>query len=138
MDRKWGKRLTDVKVIPDVSLDVDHRLLIAVFKSNIRQAKAERPITRIKHWKLQNKEKGKEFRNMVQLKLPNGEIGKLAEEWSSFKNSLVETAEEICGRSSGKKREKPQVGETKTPLKQYEQKARHGGNGGKARTHMIQ
>jgi hypothetical protein len=40
------------------------------------------------------------------MKVPTGEIKDVETEWERFKGSLVEAAEEVCGRKKGKKKHK--------------------------------
>lgn len=108
VDKVWGEKLIDVKVVPSVNMEGDHRLLVGTFKwfRSSKKLKGETTFTRIKVWKLQQKEELEKFQMMVRKKLPKNEIGTVEAEWENFKKVLVGSAEEVCGRTRGKKKEK--------------------------------
>lgn len=107
VDRDWGKYLTDVKVIPSVSMDGDHRLLVAQWKGKGREkTKEQRRQNRIKEWGLKDNMKAEEFKRLIVEKMPRNEMGSVEEEWRLFKETLVKSAEKVCGRTSRKRKDK--------------------------------
>lgn len=93
-------KITDVKVIPSVSLQSDHRLLVASFKFNKLKALRETRDRKIKVWKLKDEVKSKVFEKIIRQNIPNTDAGTVEEEWYQYKKCMTEAAEKICGRTS--------------------------------------
>ena len=110
--RKEDKRLVmDCKVIPSEPVVAQHKLLVADLrmKRGSKRRKEERK-RKIKVWELKG-EKKMEFKNKVEETLreeyrTNGLPETVEKEWKVMKDVLVTKATEICGKTSGKPREK--------------------------------
>ena len=87
-------KLTNVKVIPSVNFDSDHRLLVGDFKKIQDRKFAIRKLSKIKDWKLEDEVK-EMFSNMIKKE----EIGMIETEWKQFEDSLVKSAG-ACGRNT--------------------------------------
>ena len=89
----------DVKVIPSVSLDSDHRLLIAKIKLKKPVKSKTTKRKRLKIEELQIIENVDRFTREVQLRKPQDDRGERAveEEWREFKVSITEIAETVLG-----------------------------------------
>ncbi|XP_039283900.1 uncharacterized protein LOC120351281 [Nilaparvata lugens] len=110
VDREWGRNLTNVKVIPSVSMDGDHRLLVAQWKCNeMERPKQQKRQCRIREWKLKERDRAEEYRRLIAIEMPRSENGEVEEEWMQFKRALVNTAEKVCDRTSGKIKDKEPV-----------------------------
>ena len=98
----------DCKVIPNESVVVQHKILVADLRSRPRKRRrtTERK-RRIKAWELKNAKKI-EFKNRVEKvleeKYGNGMPEPVEEIWGDIKEILVTTAMEVCGRTNGKPR----------------------------------
>jgi hypothetical protein len=102
MTRNLWTVLTDIKVIPSESLG-DHRLLVADFR-NKRKGTNHLSGEKIKAWKLKEQQTKENYIEILKKKVPRDEIKDVETEWERFKGSLVEAAEEVCGRKKGKKK----------------------------------
>ncbi|KAL1446149.1 hypothetical protein WDU94_012366 [Cyamophila willieti] len=96
--------LCDTKVIPSVSLGSDHRLLVSTFRFRKLTEKKTNQLRKIKSWKLKEKENVEKFQSIIRNNIPTSELRSVEEEWQDYKNCLVSAAEEVCGRTSGKRR----------------------------------
>ncbi|KAL1447116.1 hypothetical protein WDU94_005460 [Cyamophila willieti] len=101
--RQW---LLDVKVIPSVSMGGDHRLLISTIIIKKPHKVVLTQEKKIKAWKLKDSNVAEQYRNRIQENIPNTDTTSVEEEWKLFKKVIIEAAEKVCGRSSGKKRTK--------------------------------
>ena len=75
---------------------------------NIQQNKKGRQYTskRLRTWKLQDLGVRTQYRILVKEKVPEGDLRDVEEEWKDFKNTLIHSTEEVCGRAGGRKKEK--------------------------------
>ncbi|XP_047112420.1 uncharacterized protein LOC124789170 [Schistocerca piceifrons] len=105
VDREWGEKVTNVKVIPSVSADGDHRLLVGQWKMNqcVKNRK-QKKVMRIRDWKLKESECTEKYRELITQKFPKEVFCDVEKEWSLFKDTLVEAAQKVCGRTSGKEK----------------------------------
>ena len=103
-DWEMKRSVRDIKVIPSEALDSDHRILVmnlGVVKDSKRTEYQER---RIKVWKLKEKEVKEEFQKIIRERMPTDNPKTGEEEWKQFKNTMVEAAVAVCGRTSNRKR----------------------------------
>lgn len=98
--------LTEVKVIPSINLDGDHRLLVGTLKKFRKGTCGGKRQAKIKCWKLKDRETQEIYREKIKTQLPKDEGKDIEEEWKRFKQALVKAAEETCGRTSAKVRDK--------------------------------
>ena len=97
----------DVKVIPSIALDGDHRLLVATIKAQkLRKNTKLSRTKKLKIWQLQEEKLRELFRKKTQGKIPQGDLKDVEEEWCALRNTLVGITEELCGRVSGKRKRK--------------------------------
>ena len=111
VSRELRNILLDVRVIPSVALDGDHRLLIGVVRieqETNAHTKKSNPIIRkrLKVWRLKDDKIKKEFKKRVEDALTEGELRGVEEEWNNMKHVLLNATEELCGRAGGKRRSK--------------------------------
>ena len=90
----------DVKVNRGAELDTDHYLLVLTCRLKLRHKKTKTQIyTKIKTKRLENEESRKDYENLVTEKLEQRTQTNSSEDnWNIFKNIIIESAEEICGR----------------------------------------
>ncbi|XP_008481019.1 craniofacial development protein 2-like [Diaphorina citri] len=101
INKELHNTVIDVKVIPSVSLGSDHRLLVGTFRFKKLRAMKTGQDKKIKVWKLKDSEKAREFENKIREKVPNTEPTSVEEEWNAYKKSMIEAAEQVCGRTGG-------------------------------------
>lgn len=98
--------MMDVKVIPSERLDSDHRLLVMTLRIRRQRGGGEKQERRIRIWRLKDRDKEEEYKRILKGKLPK-DVGKSGEEeWIRFRTEVVSAAEAVCGRTSGRRREK--------------------------------
>ena len=100
----------DVKVIPSVSLDGDHRLVLAQLRIREPKQQVKSIRMRFKLEKLKEEDCKRDFKCKVEEKLDLNVNNKVEEEWKQFKDSLSKAAEETIGMSKqygGKKKKTP-------------------------------
>uniref|UniRef100_A0A8D8LKZ5 Craniofacial development protein 2 n=2 Tax=Cacopsylla melanoneura TaxID=428564 RepID=A0A8D8LKZ5_9HEMI len=104
LSKEIHNTLCDTKVIPNVSLGSDHRLLVSTFKfRKLCEVKMNQE-RKIKIWKLKERENVEKFQSIIQNNIPITELQSVEEEWKAYKNCLIHAAEEVCGRTSGRRR----------------------------------
>lgn len=109
VDKELHNTLLNVKVIPSVSLGSDHRLIVGNFKfKHLRELKTVQE-QKIKVWKLREPENSRRFEQIIRKKIPRTEMSTVEEEWKNYKNSIIQAAEEVCGRTKGVRRWKETV-----------------------------
>ena len=89
VDEDLKPDLREVKVIPGVSIDSDHRLVVAEFKELKVIKKSTTQERKIRVWKLKERDVATEYKERVTTLIPKGDIGGVEEEWSAFKKGLV-------------------------------------------------
>lgn len=62
--------------------------------------------SKIKVWKLKDKNVQEEFQERLKQQIPVTEVGSVEEEWANFKKAFVSTEESVCGRTSTRVKEK--------------------------------
>ena len=104
--REDKKIMIDCKVIPNESVVVQHKLVVADLR--VKAVKNRKPPARrrrIKTWKLKG-ERAREFRSKVERaqeeRYVNGIPESPEEIWVDMKEIVVPAAAEVCGRTSGK------------------------------------
>ena len=101
----------DVKAVPSVSLDADHRLVIARVRIKKPKAKRRTGMKRYKLTKLKEPEKKQRLKEMIQSKSEEAtEEDSLEVLWMKFKTNITETADEVLGQKKpyqGKKKMTP-------------------------------
>ena len=81
MSKEIWKDTKDIKVIPSEGLESDHRLLIAdLHLKNIGRLQ-ENCLSRIKIWKLKDKEFRDKFAEQIKRSVPKDEIQSAQKEW---------------------------------------------------------
>ncbi|XP_049794436.1 craniofacial development protein 2-like [Schistocerca nitens] len=105
IDREWGEKVTNVKVIPSVSADGDYRVLVGQWKMNqcVKNRK-QKKVMRIRDCKLKESECAEKYRELITQKFPKEIFCYVEKEWSLFKDTLVKAAQKVCGRTSGKEK----------------------------------
>ncbi len=90
----------DVRTIPSVSLDSDHRLVVAKLKIVKPKEKVKKKQKRFKLENLKDEEKKQALRQLVTLRKPTElelEEMNIEEQWNKFKNTVYGAAEETVG-----------------------------------------
>ena len=105
-DEEKSNLVTDVKVIPSDNINSDHRLLVADLREIHVSKIVSKKMPKIKVWDLEKPEKRSEYQERIRKQLPKDETRNGEEEWSRLRNTLVNVATEVCGKTSGKVREK--------------------------------
>ena len=98
----------DVKAVPSVSLDSDHRLLLAILKLSKPKKKTKMIKEMYKLEKLKDHEVVTQFRETFSEKIANRNEEGL-DDWASFKNSITEAAEESIGIRIANVRRKEEI-----------------------------
>lgn len=106
MDEKWRRWLLDVKVIPSVNMDRDHRLLVGGFRVKQEATSKVVNVRKIMYWILKEEEICNAFIGEITERFPRDEITKPGVDKEHFRKSFVEVIERVCGRTSGKRRER--------------------------------
>ena len=96
----------NTKIIPSESMGGDHRLLVVEFKKVKINKIVLKKKPRIKVWELENEVKKMAFQDRIRTKLPTNETGKGIEEWNNLRQTFVEEASQICGKTNKNVREK--------------------------------
>lgn len=104
VNKNFKKHLIDVKVIPSVALDSDHRLLVAMLKFDKYIVTNQQQERKLKVWKLKNESVRVQFQNMIINSMPIEGITTVEEEWMKLKTSFIRATEITCGRTSAKRR----------------------------------
>lgn len=106
VSKEKKKMLKDVKIIPSVGMDGDHRLLVAdiQIEGTVRKRR-EYTEKKLKVWKLSEIPVREEYQQMIRKDFPRGETKGVEEEWGLFKRVLVQATEKTCGRTSGVRKE---------------------------------
>lgn len=105
-DKEVGRLVTDVKVIPSESMDSDHRLVVTYMKNTaVIRVKTEKK-QKIRVWELDKNDKRTEYQNRISQKLPKCATRSGDEEWKHFRDSLVNEAIEVCGKTSSRVKDK--------------------------------
>ena len=103
--REDKKIIMDCKIIPNESVVVQHKLVVADLRvKGVRNRKTPARKRKIKTWKLKG-EKAREFRSKVETaqeeRYLNGMPESPEEIWVDMKEIVVPAAAEVCGRTSG-------------------------------------
>lgn len=96
--RMRGLCVLDCKAIPGEACLTQHRLVRADLKIMNFKKKKWRGIKKLKTWKLKCKETRDDFEEKLDNRLRQSEMS-----WTNFEKSILETAEEVCGRTSGRR-----------------------------------
>ena len=99
MRRQEWQMVKDCKVIPGEECLAQHRLLCVDL--HVADPKRRRPQVgrkRLKIWKLKEEETRRVFEERLEGKLEDH-----SGDWNTFKCTILETAREICGESSGRR-----------------------------------
>ena len=91
-------KILDCKVIPGEECLTQHRLLRADFKFAIPIKKKWKGMKRLRVWKLKDQDAQTEFSGLIESGLTN-----YTGSWDEVKSTLLEAAEQVCGRTSGKR-----------------------------------
>ena len=93
----------DAKSVPSISLDSDHRLVLAKIKIVKPRERAKKKTKRLKIEELKNDDAKERLREKIAVKIAekrqepsNGEQS-VGEEWKLLKGSIIEAAEETIG-----------------------------------------
>jgi Reverse transcriptase (RNA-dependent DNA polymerase) len=104
--RDLRRHLIDVWVCPSVSVGSDHRLLVGKFRIKPQKPVQKSGNNRLKIWRLQEIAIRNNFKQMVQEGFQKDQIQGVEEEWCFFKSILVDAVEKLCGRASGRRKNK--------------------------------
>ena len=106
VDKEKCKQLEDVTAMPREDFEGDHKIVIGKFRLGKISELNETRERKIKVWKLKENKIREKFQEDLKRLIPKGEIGRMEEEWTYFKQGFVKCAEHSCGRVSSKKKEK--------------------------------
>ena len=105
------KLFMNIKAIPSVSMDADHRLVVAEIRAVKPRIRAMRKYKPYRLNKLEDQESTQMLKNMLQQKFESAEEGENVEtQWNIFRDNIKETADEVIGRREayrGKKKSTP-------------------------------
>ena len=113
------KMFRDIKAIPSVSVDSDHRLIVAKIDVGPQRKRAKRK--KIKLEKLKDEETCPRMKDKINSELDQEIEGGLDEQWLTFKGTLKAAAEEILGvkySGSSKKKTTPWWGSAMDAMKE--------------------
>ena len=93
-------RVLDCRVVPGEAVVTQHRLVCMRFKTG--RVKPRRPIVkeRIKTWVLRKEGKKVEYQNKARDDYARQD-GSVNEKWNNIKCTLMQAAEEVCGKTKG-------------------------------------
>ena len=105
--KEYTKECKNCKVLPKEAITTQHRVLIAELEIKATKKRRVEGRKMIRWWKLNNDEVREEFRRSVVGRMTNAhEVStENVEEWWEETAGLIRSCgEEVCGRSSGKKK----------------------------------
>ena len=105
--KEYTKECKNCKVLPKEAITTQHRVLIAELEVKATRKRRVQGRKMIRWWKLKNNEVGEEFRRSVVERMANAHevTTENVEEWWEETAGLIRSCgEEVCGRSSGKKK----------------------------------
>jgi len=109
MRKRELREVVNCRVIPGEAVVTLHRLLCLKMKCPDEPKKQLVNTKRkVKTWKLKDTERRREYQDAVQQKYGSG-AESVEEAWHSLKSAVLESAEEVCGRSKGGKRERKET-----------------------------
>ena len=105
--KEYTKECKNCKVLPKEATTTQHRVLIAELEVKATRKRRVEGRKMIRWWKLKNNEVREEFRRSVVERMANAHevTTENVEEWWEETSGLIRSCgEEVCGRSSGKKK----------------------------------
>ena len=105
--KEYTKECKNCKVLPKEAITTQHRVLIAELEVKATRKRRVEGRKMIRWWKLKNDEVREEFRRSVVERMANAHevTTENVEEWWEETAGLIRSCgEEVCGRSSGKKK----------------------------------
>ena len=105
--KEYTKECKNCKVLPKEAITTQHRVLIAELEVKATRKRRVEGRKMIRWWKLKNNEVREEFRRNVVERMANAHevTTENVEEWWEETAGLIRSCgEEVCGRSSGKKK----------------------------------
>uniref|UniRef100_A0A1W7R9N5 Endonuclease-reverse transcriptase HmRTE-e01 n=1 Tax=Hadrurus spadix TaxID=141984 RepID=A0A1W7R9N5_9SCOR len=106
VEKMKRREIMDVSVLPGEAFESDHRLVVAKFRvGRIKRMKEYRQ-KKIKVWRLKEPQIQARYLQEVEKMTPRTNIGEVEEEWKMFKEEITKCAERVCGRTSGKRKER--------------------------------
>ena len=105
--KEYTKKCKNCKVLPKDAIITQHRVLIAELQVKATRKRRGEGRKLIRWWKLKNNELREEFRRRVVERMANahGVTAENVEEWWDETAEMIRyCGEEVCGRSSGKKK----------------------------------
>ena len=105
--KEYIKECKNCKVLPKEAITTQHRVLIAELEVKATRKRRVEGRKMIRWWKLKNDEVREEFRRSVVERMANAHevTTENVEEWWEETAGLIRSCgEEVCGRSSGKKK----------------------------------
>ena len=105
--KEYIKECQNCKVLPKEAITTQHRVLIAELEVKATRKRRVEGRKMIRWWKLNNNEVREEFRRSVVERMANAHevTTENVEEWWEETAGLIRSCgEEVCGRSSGKKK----------------------------------
>ena len=100
----------DVKAIPSVSCDSDHRMVMGKLKLQKPTMKAKRPTKRFKLENLKNQECVEQLRNRLEEKMPTEEVCDIETEWKELHKNISTIAKEVVQKSLNTQKRRQQLG----------------------------
>ena len=98
--RAMRKLVTDVKVIPNEEVALQHQLLVCDMKFDVPSKPKRKFTPRLKVWKLTEPQRRNHFQEVFKLHVSaSAGVPDAATEdiWSNLKTGLLKTSEEVCG-----------------------------------------
>jgi hypothetical protein len=94
--------VSNVRVIQSEACIPQHKLLICEMKLRGRlEKKREVFVSKCRVWKLKDEELRRDFQEKIQVKADLRGDGDVESMWKLLKDSLLEVADEVCGRTKG-------------------------------------
>ena len=105
--KEYTKECKNCKVLPKEAITTQHRVLIAELEVKATRKRRVQGRKLIRWWKLKNNEVREEFRRSVVERMANAHevtTENVKEWWEETAGLIRSCGEEVCGRSSGKKK----------------------------------
>ena len=107
MRKEYTEECKNCKVLPKEAITTQHRVLIAELEVKASTKRRVEGRKLIRCWKLNNNEVREEFRRSVVERMANTHVvttENVEESWEETAGLIRYCGEEVCGRSSGKKK----------------------------------
>ena len=98
--RSFRKQVTNVKVIRNEECATEHKLVVGDFKVCAPHQRKRVFVPRLKLWKLKDSAKQAELAETFAAKIDGHQATSVEELWSTLKDSLLQSTEQVCGLSA--------------------------------------